>query len=68
MTDKILTCKDCRKQFIFSLNEQVFYKEKGFQNEPQRCSSCRDARKLQRRIPTPDFRSRYDSRFNYGLK
>jgi len=37
VADKILTCKDCNAEFVFSEGEQAFYLEKGFQNEPQRC-------------------------------
>ena len=43
--DKIITCKECGKEFVFTANEQAFYAEKGFTNEPQRCKACRDARK-----------------------
>ena len=43
--DKTLKCKECGADFIFSAGEQEFYAEKGFQNEPQRCKACRDARK-----------------------
>ena len=43
--DKTLVCKDCKNEFVFSAGEQEFYAEKGFANEPQRCKSCRDARK-----------------------
>ncbi len=43
--DKTLVCKDCGAEFIFSAGEQEFYAEKGFQNEPQRCRECRQARK-----------------------
>jgi CxxC-x17-CxxC domain-containing protein len=43
--DKTLTCKECGSEFIFSASEQEFYAEKGFTNEPQRCRSCRQARK-----------------------
>lgn len=49
MADKVLTCKDCNSEFVFTEGEQEFYKEKGFQNEPQRCPDCRKARKQQRR-------------------
>ena len=45
LTDKTLTCRECRSQFIFSASEQEFYAEKGFQNEPSRCKACRQARK-----------------------
>lgn len=43
--DKTLKCKECGADFIFSAGEQEFYAEKGFQNEPQRCRDCRNARK-----------------------
>ena len=43
--DKTLVCKDCGKEFTFSAGEQEFYAEKGFENEPQRCKECRQARK-----------------------
>ena len=43
--DKTLVCKDCGAEFVFTAGEQEFYAEKGFTNEPQRCKSCRDARK-----------------------
>ena len=44
-TDKTLVCKECGKEFVFTAGEQEFYAEKGFQNEPQRCRECRNARK-----------------------
>ena len=46
--DKTLVCKDCGEEFIFSAGEQEFYAKKGFENEPQRCSKCRAARKASR--------------------
>ena len=47
MADKTINCKDCGKEFVFTEGEQEFYKEKGFENEPQRCPDCRRARKQQ---------------------
>ena len=47
MTDKTVVCKDCGEEFIFTEGEQAFYKEKGFENEPKRCPSCRRAKKQQ---------------------
>ena len=44
MADKALKCKD-GKEFMFTEGEQAFYKEKGFENEPQRCPECRKKRK-----------------------
>ena len=49
MADKILVCKDCGADFVFTEGEQQFYAEKGFDNEPQRCPDCRKARKAARR-------------------
>jgi CxxC-x17-CxxC domain-containing protein len=46
--DKNLTCADCGQEFVFSKNEQAFYAERGFTNEPKRCKNCRDKRKMAR--------------------
>ena len=43
--DKTLACRDCGAEFTFTVREQEFYAEKGFQNEPSRCPQCRAARK-----------------------
>lgn len=48
MADKTLKCKDCGADFVFTESEQAFYKEKGFENEPVRCQTCRKAKKAQR--------------------
>lgn len=39
-----LVCKDCGKDFDFTVGEQRFYEEKGFA-APIRCKECRDAKK-----------------------
>ena len=48
MEDKKIICKDCGKEFIFTVGEQEFFKEKGFENDPVRCPECRKARKAQK--------------------
>ena len=53
--DKTLTCRDCGAEFVFTAGEQEFYAERGFQNEPQRCKPCRDARKNATRGPREYF-------------
>ena len=55
MADRTLKCKDCGQDFVFTEGEQAFYKEKGFENEPQRCPTCRKAKK----------QARYETRSNY---
>jgi CxxC-x17-CxxC domain-containing protein len=47
MSDRTLTCRDCGQPFTFTAGEQAFYTERGY-SEPQRCPSCRAARKAQR--------------------
>ena len=59
MEDKTLQCKDCGAEFVFTAGEQAFYKEKGFENEPQRCPDCRRARKAQRRNNSFSSGNRY---------
>jgi len=48
-TDRELKCVDCGAAFVFSANEQEFFAEKGFINDPKRCPECRSARKSDRR-------------------
>jgi len=49
--DKTLVCKECGEEFLFTSGEQEFYNERGFQNEPQRCKTCRDNRKAASKGP-----------------
>ena len=46
--DETLICVDCGREFVFSSGEQRFYEQKGFQNKPNRCPDCRQARKAMR--------------------
>lgn len=47
-TDKTLQCSDCGDTFTFTADEQEFYANKGYANEPKRCPTCREARRAQR--------------------
>jgi CxxC-x17-CxxC domain-containing protein len=44
-SDIDLTCKDCGQSFVFTSGEQEFYQQRGLQNRPGRCPTCRSARK-----------------------
>jgi CxxC-x17-CxxC domain-containing protein len=44
--DKSIQCSDCGATFTFSAEDQEFFRSKGYTNEPKRCPSCRQARKL----------------------
>lgn len=43
--DKILTCRDCGREFVWTAGEQEFYASRGLQNAPSRDPSCRAARR-----------------------
>lgn len=44
-TDKIIKCKDCGEEFVFTAGEQEFYAEMGFDSAPLRCKKCRHLHK-----------------------
>ncbi len=46
--DKTLTCVDCGQAFVFSGEDQSYFAQKGYANEPKRCPSCRQARRNER--------------------
>lgn len=48
MQDQQLTCRDCGASFVWTVREQEFYKEKGFDQPPSRCPDCRRKRKAER--------------------
>ncbi|MFN8532287.1 MAG: zinc-ribbon domain containing protein [Dehalococcoidia bacterium] len=43
--DKVLQCRDCGSEFVFTVSEQEFFIAKGFLNDPSRCQDCRANRK-----------------------
>lgn len=43
--DRVLTCKDCGTQFVFTAGEQEFYASRGLMHPPGRCQACRAVRK-----------------------
>lgn len=46
--DKTLNCRDCGKEFTFTVAEQEFHAQKGYTNSPARCPECRAERKASR--------------------
>lgn len=47
-TEQTLTCVDCGTNFPFTVADQEFFAEKGFNNPPRRCKPCRVAAKANR--------------------
>ena len=46
--DRSLTCVECGQPFIFTADDQSYHAEKGYTNEPKRCTSCRQTRRDRR--------------------
>ena len=44
-TDMTLQCRDCGRDFVFTVGEQEFYASRGLTHNPSRCPECRAARK-----------------------
>ena len=42
--DLQLTCSDCGQEFTFSMEDQSYFRERGY-SEPKRCKQCRQAKK-----------------------
>jgi CxxC-x17-CxxC domain-containing protein len=59
--DRILTCRDCGKEFTFSAGEQEFFASKGLTNTPSRCPDCRSARRNGQTNRAPRSREQYDA-------
>lgn len=64
--DKTLACRDCKQPFTFTAGEQEFYANKGLQNEPVRCSSCRSNRKTTRTNEPEEGYVRYGVFASFG--
>jgi CxxC-x17-CxxC domain-containing protein len=39
--DRVLKCIDCNSDFVFTVGEQVFFRDKQFRNDPKRCKNCK---------------------------
>jgi hypothetical protein len=50
LEDETLECRDCSAEFVFTVLEQEFFKEKGFDNKPTRCGECKAAKAALRRV------------------
>lgn len=42
--DLTIKCMDCGQDFIWTSGEQVFFRDKGLQNPPKRCKTCKHAK------------------------
>ena len=45
LKDKILICKDCKRKFVFTVQDQKYFGQKGFA-DPIRCLYCRRQKRI----------------------
>ncbi len=44
-TDRTLKCVECGADFTYTASEQELHQSLGYQNEPKRCTPCREAKR-----------------------
>lgn len=44
LIDKEIMCIDCGQNFIWTIGEQSFFRDKGLTNPPKRCKTCKQAK------------------------
>lgn len=54
LQDKRLTCVGCGREFVFTVGEQTFFREKGLTNEPKRCKQCKARQVSELRSPSSE--------------
>ena len=40
MKHRILTCVECREEFVFTVGAQTYFLEKRYHQSPKRCKVC----------------------------
>lgn len=44
LEDQNLDCIDCNEQFVWTIGEQTFFRDKELKNPPKRCKPCKKAK------------------------
>jgi CxxC-x17-CxxC domain-containing protein len=44
LSDTDILCIDCNVEFVWTAGEQQFFRDKGLQNPPKRCRTCKQAK------------------------
>jgi len=47
---KILMCADCEEEFVFTIQAQQYFAEKGYTDDPKLCKSCYMKRKREKKL------------------
>jgi hypothetical protein len=46
---KILICVECGQEFVFTINAQEYFAERGYTEDPKRCKHCYMKHKREKR-------------------
>lgn len=46
---RILICKECNQEFVFTIQAQQYFAERGYSEDPKRCKACHTRFKKQQR-------------------
>lgn len=42
--DRDIFCIECQQEFVWTIGEQAFFRDKGLRNPPKRCKPCKQAK------------------------
>jgi hypothetical protein len=46
---RILICTECNQEFVFTIQAQQYFAERGYTDDPKRCKSCHTEYKKRQR-------------------
>jgi CxxC-x17-CxxC domain-containing protein len=55
--DRTLKCVSCGKDFVFTADEQLFFQQKQFTNDPKHCKECKAKRATKVSRSRPETRT-----------
>ena len=47
---RVLICCDCGEEFVFTVQAQEYFADRGFKDDPKRCKSCHTQYKKHQRV------------------
>ena len=64
-----LVCNKCGKQFYFTVSQQQYHTDQGWENQPNKCDDCRDKQRPCKLLAeTGDCRFGSACRYSHGLE
>jgi len=58
---RILLCASCNEEFVFTVEAQEYFAQKGLVDDPQMCKSCHTESKRGKRTQDSELRKHADS-------